>query len=132
MQFEWIIAALGIIGTIAIIAFVVAFLIYGFCLGLALGPVNGRNRGLGSTFVTAFFISLTYLILLIPFFGALLFCIAIILQWYIIKSRHDVGWGGAIVAWIITIIIVAIVVILLVLVIFGGLGVIFNLIPVGP
>ncbi|MBD3408036.1 MAG: hypothetical protein GF411_18090 [Candidatus Lokiarchaeota archaeon] len=128
MQLEWLIAALGVIGTIAIIGFVVAFLIYGFCLGLALGPVHGRNRDLGSTFVTAFIIALTYLILLLPG-GIFIFCLAIILQWYVIKSRHDVGWGGAIVAWIITIIIVIVVVILLALLL--GLA-IFSALPLIP
>jgi hypothetical protein len=115
LQIEWLIGIIGVFGLIAIIGFAVAFIIIGLCLGVALGPVHGENRELGSTFVTAFYIALTYLVMLIPVIGIFLFCVVIILQWYIIKSRHEVGWGGAIVAWIITIIIIAIVLILITL-----------------
>lgn len=115
MQLDWLIAIIGLFGLIAIIGFVIAFVITGLLLGVALGPVKGENRNLGSTFVTAFFVALTYLIMLIPIFGFLLFCVAIILQWYIIKVRHNLGWGGAIVAWIITIILIAIVIVILIL-----------------
>ncbi|MDF1538309.1 MAG: hypothetical protein P1Q69_05355 [Candidatus Thorarchaeota archaeon] len=118
MQLEWLIAIIGIFGLIVIIGFVVAFVITGLLLGVALGPVNGENRNLGSTFVTAFIVALTYLVLLIPVLGIFLFCIVIILQWYVIKSRHELGWGGAIVAWIITIILIAIVLVVL-LFVFG-------------
>lgn len=127
MQLDLLIALLMSIGIIVLIAFIVVFVIVGFCLGVALGPVKGENRNLGSTFVTAFYIALTYLILLIPIIGFFLFCIAIILQWYIIKSRHEVGWGGAIVAWIITIILIAIVIFIITFV--AGIA-LFSLIPI--
>ncbi|MHA1480792.1 MAG: hypothetical protein ACTSQZ_05170 [Candidatus Thorarchaeota archaeon] len=120
MQLEWLIAIIGIIGVIAIIGFVVAFVVIGLLLGVALGPVHGENRNLGSTFVTAFFIALTYLVLLIPF-GIFIFCIMIVLQWYFIKSRHEVGWGGAIVAWVITLILIAIVLVIISIVALGGI-----------
>ncbi len=122
MQLDAIIALLGIFGIIAIIGFVVAFVVTGLLLGVALGPVHGENRELGSTFVTAFIIALTYLVMLIPVVGIFLFCIVIILQWYVIKSRHELGWGGAIVAWIITIILIAIVLIIIVMAFLGGLA----------
>ena len=121
MQLEWLIAIIGITGLIAIIGFAIAFIITGLLLGVALGPVHGENRELGSTFVTAFYIALTYLVMLIPIIGIFLFCIVIILQWYIIKARHEVGWGGAIVAWIITIILIAIVLFLITLALGVGL-----------
>lgn len=121
MQLEWLIATLGIIGVIAIIGFLVAFIVIGLLLGVALGPVNGENRDLGSTFGTAFLIALTYLVMLIPLIGIFLFCIVIILQWYLIKSRHEVGWGGAIVAWVITLILIAIVIIIIAMVALGGI-----------
>ncbi len=127
MQLEWLAVFLMSIGIIVLIAFIVVFVIIGLCLGVALGPVKGENRELGSTFVTAFYIALTYLILLIPILGFFLFCIAIILQWYIIKSRHEVGWGGAIVAWIITIILIAIVIFIIAFV--TGLA-LLSLIPI--
>jgi len=127
MQLEWLIAIIGIFGLIAIIGFVVAFVITGLLLGVALGPLNGENRNLGSTFVTAFIVALTYLVMLIPIIGIWLFCIVIILQWYVIKSRHELGWGGAIVAWIITIILIAIVLVILMFVF--GIGLLALLMP---
>ncbi len=129
MQLEWLIATLGVIGLIAIIGFVIAFVVIGLLLGVALGPVHGENRNLGSTFVTAFIIALTYLVMLIPVVGPFLLCVAVILQWYVIKSRHEVGWGGAIVAWLITIILIIIVLIIIVFAFLGGLAALFSIMP---
>lgn len=69
---------------------IVGIIIQAIFLGIGLGFVNGRNRELGTTFVTAIMMSL---VLWIP-------CLGCILAWYFIKSRHDVGWGGALIAWI--------------------------------
>jgi hypothetical protein len=40
-----------------------------------------------------------------------------ILAWYLIKTRHEVGWGGAIAAWLLTFIIEAIALVVIVFVV---------------
>jgi hypothetical protein len=93
--------------TLIIVALVVLLLVNAIFLGIALGMVNGKNRELGTTFVTALLMAVVGWI---P-------CIGCILSLYFIKSRHELGWGGAIGAYILTIII-AIVVIFAILFIF--------------
>jgi len=100
MQLEWIIALIAGFATLVIVVIVVFLIIYGLFLGIALGFVNGENRELGSTFVTALGIALLGWI---PILGC-------IISWYLIKSRHEVGWGGAIIAWLLTAIIAIIVI----------------------
>jgi len=128
MQLDFI-PFLGTLGTIAVLMVVISFIITALLLGVALGPVNGRNRELGSTVVTALLMALSNLAIIVPVIGAILACI---LQWYFIKSRHDVGWGGAIVAWIVLIILQVIVLILIVMLLGGGLSLLFSLIPMFP
>ena len=108
MQFEFLLALLAGFVTIIIIVIVVFLVIYGLFLGIALGFVNGENRNLGTTFVTALGIALLGWI---PILGC-------IISWYLIKTRHEVGWGGAIIAWLLTAII-AIIVIFAVIFAFG-------------
>ena len=112
MQLEWIFASLG---AIVILVIVVFLIVYGLFLGIALGFVNGENRELGTTFVTALGIALLGWI---PILGC-------IISWYLIKTRHEVGWGGAIIAWLLTAIIAAIVIAVL---IFGGVLALFTFI----
>jgi len=107
MQFELLLAALG---TIILVVIIVFLLVYGLFLGIALGFVNGENRNIGTTFVTALGIALLGWI---PILGC-------IISWYLIKTRHEVGWGGAIVAWLLTFIIAIIVIILILFV--GGIS----------
>ena len=112
MQLEWIFASLG---AIVILVIVVFLIVYGLFLGIALGFVNGENRELGTTFVTALGIALLGWI---PILGC-------IISWYLIKTRHEVGWGGAIIAWLLTAIIAIIVIAVL---IFGGVLALFTFI----
>ncbi len=105
MQLELL---LGGFITIIILVVVVFLVIYGLFLGVALGFVNGENREIGSTFVTALGIALLGWI---PILGC-------IISWYLIKTRHEVGWGGAIVAWLLTAII-AFIVIMALMFVFG-------------
>ncbi len=128
MQLDFI-PFLGTFGTIVLLMIVISFIITALLLGVALGPVKGRNRDFGSTVVTALLMAVSNLAAFVPVIGPILVCI---LQWYFIKSRHDVGWGGAIVAWIVLIILQAIVLILIILLLGGGLGLLFNLIPMSP
>ena len=92
---------------------VVFLVVYGLFLGIALGFVNGENRDLGTTFVTALGIALLGWI---PLLGC-------IISWYLIKTRHEVGWGGAIVAWLLTAIIAFIVIFVVAMV--AGIGIPF-------
>lgn len=106
---------------------IIGIVVQAIFLGIGLGFVNGSNRELGSTFVTALLMGLVGWI---P-------CLGCILSWYFIKSRHNVGWGGALAAWILGAIIMWIVIIVLALTIFaamfGGLFAIFGgVIPTFP
>ncbi|MEM2143587.1 MAG: hypothetical protein QXQ81_10060 [Candidatus Thorarchaeota archaeon] len=112
--------------SLPILLFVVSLIVNALVLGFALGAVNGRNREFGTTFVTAIFMALTYLLVIIPILGG---CIAIIVQWYIIKSRHAVGWAGAIVAWLISLILIVIIFLVIVFVFLGGLAFLLYFLP---
>ncbi|MFX1580103.1 MAG: hypothetical protein ACFFBJ_10680 [Promethearchaeota archaeon] len=125
MQFDWIFGILGLgitsILLLIVLLFILNFLIQGFFLGIGLGFVNGQNRNLGSTFVTALLMSL---VIWIP-------CLGCFIAWYFIKSRHDVGWGGALVAWILGAIIQFLVMVLLLMFVFTGIwtAILGGLIP---
>jgi hypothetical protein len=117
MQFDYVTFLLANIVTIFILLLIVGILINAVFLGIALGVVHGENRELGTTFVTAL---LCGLVGWIP-------CLGCILDWYFIKSRHELGWGGAIAAWILTFIIEAIVLLVIVFVFFGTWLAMFGL-----
>ena len=106
---------------ILILVFVVALVVQAIFLGVGLGFVNGSNRELGSTFVTALLMSI---VTLIP-------CLGCFIAWYFIKSRHNVGWGGALVAWLLGAIIMVVVLLVLALTVFaavfGGIWALFGL-----
>ena len=90
---------------------ILAIVIQAVFLGIGLGFVNGENREIGTTFVTALLMSL---VIWIP-------CLGCILAWYFIKSRHNVGWGGALVAWLLGGIIMMIAMIAIMFISFGTL-----------
>ena len=125
MQFEWLIG-LGIMNILIIVGlfFIINLIIQGFFLGVGLGFVNGQNRDLGTTFVTALLLAL---VSWIP-------CLGCFIAWYFIKSRHEVGWGGALVAWILGAIIAALVFIALMIFVFGAIwaAILGGLIPAIP
>ncbi len=99
MQLEvFIMALLTILGIFVIIYIIVSALL----LGVVLGWTKGENRELGTTFVTALFLGLSILLYIIPPLGCLV-------QWYILKKRHELEWGGAIATWLLLIIVMAIV-----------------------
>jgi len=96
-----------------IVLFIAVFFILALVLGalflmLGLRVVNGQNRGFGAVFVT---VLIGVILSLIP-------CLGCILYWYIIKTRHQTGWGGAIGAWIIAGLIPILIVVAVVVVIF--------------
>ena len=105
-----------IIGLIVILGIVIQAVF----LGVGLGFVNGDNREIGTTFVTALLMSL---VIWIP-------CLGCILAWYFIKTRHNVGWGGALVAWLLGGIVMLIVIIAIVLMFFAPiLALLLGFIP---
>ncbi len=119
---EWLIG-LGIqtIIMVIVIIIIVQLLIQAFFLGIGLGFVNGKNRDLSTTFVTSLLMSL---VIWIP-------CLGCILAWYFIKSRHNVGWVSALIAWILGAIVAIIVTVVLVIGIFG-MTILSGLIPGFP
>ncbi len=125
MQFEWLIG-LGIMNIVILIVLflVVNLIIQGIFLGIGLGFVNGQNRDLGTTFVTALLMSL---VIWIP-------CLGCFIAWYFIKSRHEVGWGGALIAWLLGGLIAFLVFIALMFLVFGALmaAIIGGLFPAIP
>ncbi len=118
---DLLLSSSGII--IIVLVIVILFVINGVFLGIALGFVNGRNRALGDTFVTAILIAC---VSWIP-------CLGCILSLYFIKSRHSTGWGGAIIAYILTGIIAFIVIFAVLLLFFPGMyALLWSFIPLSP
>jgi hypothetical protein len=78
-----------------LIVFLVATILIGLVLGtlflmVGLGAVGGKHKEFGPVFVTVLIGSVLGWI---P-------CVGCIIYWYIIKTRHETGWGGAIGAWL--------------------------------
>lgn len=79
-----------------LLVFLVATILLGLVLDtlflyVGLGVFGGKNRTFGAVFVTA----------LIGVVLGWIPCLGCIIFWYIIKTRHETSWGGAIGAWII-------------------------------
>jgi len=75
--------------------FLVSLIVNALLLGVVLGWTKGENREFGDTIVTAIIMAIVNYI---PIIGC-------IIQWYIIKTRHEQTWGGAIATWIVLIIV---------------------------
>jgi len=118
MQWEIINLIMANLVIFIILIFVIALVIQAIFLGIGLGFVNGSNRDLGTTFVTALLMSVVQLI---P-------CVGCFIAWYFIKNRHDVGWGGALAAWLLGGIIMIIVLAAIFLFGFGGLALLLGVI----
>ncbi|MGQ4834498.1 MAG: hypothetical protein ACP6IS_11475 [Candidatus Asgardarchaeia archaeon] len=91
MQINQGILVFGIVGAL-LIGIVLVLVLATIFLWIALKIVGGTETSFGHTFVTALLIAI---VSPIPILGLP------ILQWYFIKSRHDLGWIKAIIAWII-------------------------------
>jgi hypothetical protein len=109
---------------IVLLFIIVQFIIQGFFLGIGLGFVHGKNTNIGSTFGTA---------LLMALFGWIP-CLGCFISWYFIKSRHEVGWGEALAAWILGGIISFLVIIAIMMFVFAGIwaALLGGLIPWSP
>jgi hypothetical protein len=128
MQFDWIFGFFGLgltsILLLAFLVFIFSFIIQAIFLGIGLGFVNGENRDLSSTFVTSLLMAL---VIWIP-------CLGCFIAWYFIKSRHNVGWGGALIAWLLGAIIQLLVMIVIIIFFFGAIwaAILGGLIPFTP
>ncbi|MFX0034861.1 MAG: hypothetical protein ACFE9I_04370 [Candidatus Hermodarchaeota archaeon] len=97
-----------------ILIIVISLLINALFLKIALSVVkSARHTDFGEVFVTALIIALVGWI---P-------CLGCILSWVIINSRHETGFGMAIVVWIIAILVGLIITVLLVIFIIGIIGI---------
>ncbi len=92
--------------------FVVGLLVNALLLGVVLGWTKGENREFGDTIVTAL---INALVGLIPIIGC-------IIQWYVIKTRHEQTWGGAISTWIVLIIVYFVILAVVMILFLGGLA----------
>lgn len=104
------------------IMFVVSLIVNGLLLGVVLGWTKGENREFGDTIVTALIISIINAIPIINIFGC-------IIAWYIIKTRHEMTWGGAIATWIVLIIVYLILLVVIVILFLGGLAILIPALP---
>ncbi len=111
MQFEWILTLITSYAMVLALMVIVTLVIYGLLLGVALGFVGGKHKELGSTFVTALLVAL---VSWIP-------CLGCILGLYFIKSRHEIGWGSALIAWILMFIIAIVVIIVILMIAFPAI-----------
>jgi hypothetical protein len=61
-------------------------------------------------------------------------CLGCFIAWYFIKSRHNVGWGGALAAWLLGGIIATLVTIAIMMIAFAGIwaALLGGLIPWSP
>jgi hypothetical protein len=81
---------------------------------------KGENREFGDTIVTALIMAIVNLI---PIIGC-------IISWYIIKTRHEQTWGGAITTWLVLIIVYFILLIVIAILFLGGLMVLLPTLPI--
>jgi len=97
MIHQWWTLGLGLAGILIFLLLIIllALLFNTIFLKIALGLFKSKNRDFGQVFVTAL---INALIGWIP-------CIGCILSWVVINSRHDTGFGTAIVVWLLAIII---------------------------
>ncbi|MBD3256449.1 MAG: hypothetical protein GF383_15230 [Candidatus Lokiarchaeota archaeon] len=91
----WIGLTVGILIVFILIIFFVVLFLYTIFLKISLSLVSSKNNDFGAVFITAL---LCALVGWIP-------CLGCILQWVIINSRHETGFGMAIVVWILAIVI---------------------------
>lgn len=103
---------------VILIWFVINLLITAIFLKIALGIVGAKHTDFGEVFVTSFVITILGLLL---FIWWILTIISLILIFYFIAKRHDIGFCMAIIVAILAWIIALLVIIVLVIVL-GALG----------
>ena len=100
--------------------FVIALIVNALLLGVVLGWTKGENREFGDTIITALIMAIVNLI---PIIGC-------IISWYIIKTRHEMTWGGAIATWIVLWIVYIIILAIILVLFLGGLMLLIPAIPI--
>ena len=111
MQLEFLI--------LPVIMFFVSLIVNALLLGVALGWTKGENREFGDTIVTALIMAIVGII---PLIGC-------IIGLYVIKTRHEQTWGGAVATWIVLTVIYFIVLIVIGIAFLGGLMALLPVIP---
>ena len=107
---------LGEILTRQVIYLIVIFFLGVILLHFATIILDFKKRGLGKAAAVLIAGSiLAFFLAFIPYIGRILGLIGF---WFFIKSFYDVGWGKAIIAWIMSII-VAFIIALVILILFG-------------
>jgi len=119
MIFAWWDFGLGITGLLIFIllVIVISLVFETIFLKIALSLFKAKHTDFGEVFVTAL---INALIGWIP-------CIGCILSWVVINSRHDTGFGTAIVVWLLAIIIGLVITVFIVIAILGLLGLTLSL-----
>jgi len=105
------------------VMFLVSLIVNALLLGVVLGWTKGENREFGDTIVTAIIMSIINAIPIVNIFGC-------IIAWYIIKTRHEQTWGGAITTWLVLIIVYFILLIVIAILFLGGLMVLLPTLPI--
>ena len=119
MIFDWWDFGLGLTGLLifVLLIIIISLIFETIFLKIALGLFKAKHTDFGEVFVTSLICAL---IGWIP-------CIGCILSWVVINSRHDTGFGTAIVVWLLAIIIGLIITVFIVIAILGLFGLVFVL-----
>ncbi|MFW9913747.1 MAG: hypothetical protein ACFFEU_14815 [Candidatus Thorarchaeota archaeon] len=123
MQFDWIIGIFYSMLTFLTIFGIIMIIVNILILGWALRYVGGTNTDFMDAAISAILISI--LTAFIP-------CLGCIISLYLLTLRHEIGWGSAIIAWIIATLISIVVTILVFILFFGGIAGLLSLIPAFP
>lgn len=85
-----------------------------------------EKRSIITAFVVVIIgIIISLILRIIPFIGQILGLIA---YWYFIKSFYDVGWGKAILAWLISILVTYVIAIVIIILLGFSIGITFSFI----
>lgn len=111
LQYDWIFGLFSLPMTtliiIIVLYIVLSLLIQTVFLKLALRVVDHKHDDFGEVFITSL---LCMLVSWIP-------CLGCILCWVIINSRHETGFGSAILVWLISILLALVITIIIIFVV---------------
>ncbi|NHI83833.1 MAG: hypothetical protein EAX81_06000 [Candidatus Thorarchaeota archaeon] len=123
MQLDWIISYIQAAIEFVLIFTVIFMIVSIMSLGYALNYVGGKNTGFFSSSISA--ILMVILVVFIP-------CLGCIIALYLLKLRHNISWGKAIIAVLLAGIIAIAAYIVVAFLFLGGLTAISALIPFLP
>ncbi len=137
IDFQELIADLGGIGMV-LIMLVIVIVVMTFALKVGIGAVKGEHTGLGEVFISGIlmivlFLLITFAIgLLQPSLSFLGSIVALIIGLFILKSRHNTTFFGALGAIIIYIIVLVLISLVLSYVLQGSILALWEAIYPGP